>query len=120
MSQYGVRALRIELRRYAIGSAIFSRQSRTAMAGKNPSPSETRHTARRWLLPKLQRRQTTATTVQEDHSHPVEHKWDERAYDKAPVDHGVCNYAQNSIGKCMGMAYWSRARTTGAARSWQC
>jgi hypothetical protein len=96
MSQYGVRALRIELRRYATGSCIFSRQSRTAAAGKKPSPSETRQTARRWLLPKLQMHQTSATTVQEDHSHPVEHKWDERADDKAPVDHGVCNDAQVS------------------------
>lgn len=52
-NKYGIRVRFIESFRNRAGSSMFRRQRKTRRAGTTPRPSESRHTARRWLGPNL-------------------------------------------------------------------
>lgn len=67
---------------------------KTSTAGTTPRPSESRQTARRWSLPKLDIASVECLHVDNDRvrmkdAHPEKDKGDEGADDETPVDHGV-------------------------------
>jgi len=51
--KYGILVSLIESFLKRSGSSMFSRQRKTKRAGTTPKPKDIRHTARRWLSPKL-------------------------------------------------------------------